>query len=354
VPSFSPGVLSPRFPLKEYVALSGNNSTGNAGLKVYPWNPGFGTAEAEPPVLFGRRFVVSPSLSGRHLLLAGSSGGYSIETFNPLLSSPLSEGAVTKSVGAPSFSNTLFGADFHPNQDVFAVGGGATSAPPTAINWSESEIGTTYSTPLSGTFPTSGYTVENIRFHPTGDAVAVGEADVSPRLYVYAWSNGFGTKYANPATLPADGGQNVAFSYDGSYVTIPTLNSPRVATYPFSLSTGIGTRYANPGTAIGGQGIHSEFSPDGNYISIAHNSAPRVSTYPWNPGYGTRYANPGTAVPGDGRGVVFSNDNANIIIAHVNSPHISAYLWNPGYGTKYSNPTVLLAADASYVRTFLV
>ena len=35
--------------------------------------------------------------------------------------------------------------------------------------------------------------------------------DVSPYISVYPWSSGFGTKYADPATLPTGTGFGVAF-----------------------------------------------------------------------------------------------------------------------------------------------
>ena len=34
----------------------------------------------------------------------------------------------------------------------------------------------------------------------------------TPYISVYPWSSGFGTKYANPATLPTGTGNGVAFS----------------------------------------------------------------------------------------------------------------------------------------------
>ena len=57
--------------------------------------------------------------------------------------------------------------------------------------------------------------------HPHGlraAAAAGGGSDIavahttSPFISVYPWSSGFGTKYANPATLPTGFGRSVAFS----------------------------------------------------------------------------------------------------------------------------------------------
>ena len=44
-----------------------------------------------------------------------------------------------------------------------------------------------------------------------GSDIAVAH-DTSPYISVYPWSSGFGTKYANPATLPTGNGYGVAFN----------------------------------------------------------------------------------------------------------------------------------------------
>ena len=96
--------------------------------------------------------------------------------------------------------------------------------------------------------------VETIR------AIAVGHA-TTPYVSVYPWSSGFGTKYANPATLP------LGF-----------------------------------GTAPGG----IKFSPSGADLAVPHQSSPFISVYPWSSGFGTKYANPDTLPTGAGWGVAFS------------------------------------------------
>ena len=70
----------------------------------------------------------------------------------------------------------------------------------------------------------------------------------SPLVTVYSWgtSGGFGTKYANPATLPA-AVTKVAFSPDGAHIAVTQAGtSPFVRAYPWSNSTGFGTAYTNP------------------------------------------------------------------------------------------------------------
>jgi hypothetical protein len=48
-------------------------------------------------------------------------------------------------------------------------------------------------------------------FSPSGNAIAVAHFS-SPFISTYPWSAGFGTKYANPATLPGAYGYSTEFS----------------------------------------------------------------------------------------------------------------------------------------------
>jgi hypothetical protein len=61
----------------------------------------------------------------------------------------------------------------------------------------------------------------------------------SPRVFVYPWSSGFGTKYTNPSTLPAGSGYGVSFSPDGSLIAVAHNDSPYVSVYPWSSGLGL-------------------------------------------------------------------------------------------------------------------
>ena len=89
------------------------------------------------------------------------------------------------------------------------------------------------------------------------ETIAVTHFD-SPYISVYPWSSGFGTKYADPATLPA-------------------------------------------GNSYGGVA----FSPSGNDIAVGHDTTPFISVYPWSAGFGTKYADPATLPTGTGVGVAW-------------------------------------------------
>lgn len=128
-------------------------------------------------------------------------------------------------------------------------------------------------------------------------AIAVAH-QVTPFVSAYPWSvSGFGTKYANPATLPLDNGNSVAFSPNGSAIAVAHDGSPYIAAYPWS-AAGFGTKYANPATLPTGVGRGVAFSPDGAAIAVAVPSTPNIFAYPWSgSGFGTKYANPAIPLP---------------------------------------------------------
>ena len=79
-------------------------------------------------------------------------------------------------------------------------------------------------------------------------AIAVAH-NTTPFITAYPWSgSGFGTKYANPSTLPAAGtGYAVAFSPDGSAIAVAHNDSPYITAYPWS-GSGFGTKYISRAT----------------------------------------------------------------------------------------------------------
>jgi hypothetical protein len=78
----------------------------------------------------------------------------------------------------------------------------------------------------------------------------------SPYISTYAFSAGFGTKYANPANLPTSTGRGVAFS--GSDIAVAHSDSPYISTYPWS--AGFGTKYANPAALPASHGLGVAFT----------------------------------------------------------------------------------------------
>ena len=214
-----------------------------------------------------------------------------------------------------------------------------TNAPNiTAYPWSNSGFGTKYANPAS--LPANHG--NGVAFTPAGDAIAVAHA-TTPYISAYPWSSsGFGTKFANPATSPTGNSNSVAFSPSGNAIAVAHTVTPYITAYPWS-GSGFGTKFADPATPPTGNSYGVAFSPSGNAIAVAHDGTPYISVYPWSgSGFGTKYADPATLPASNSRGVAFSPAGNAIAVAHASSPYITAYPWSgSGFGTKFSNPATL-------------
>jgi len=97
-------------------------------------------------------------------------------------------------------------------------------------------------------------------------------------------------------------------------IAVAHNTSPFISVYPWNGSgfiingSGFGTKYADPGTLPTGNGTGVAFSPSGADIAVAHSTSPFISVYPWSgSGFGTKYANPGTLPTSTGNGVAFNS-----------------------------------------------
>lgn len=165
--------------------------------------------------------------------------------------------------------------------------------------------------------------------------------------YKFSSNTGFGTKYANPSSLPPNQSYDINISADNSLVGIVGLGSPYVQVYNWS--EGFGTKYADPSPAIPLYGFAVAFNKSKTAVSIGSN---QLCTYSWSSGFGTKYASPATLPGGYVRSVDFSSDDNTIVIGHQSSPYILAYPWSDvgGYGTKYANPSSLVANSILSVK----
>ena len=165
--------------------------------------------------------------------------------------------------------------------------------------------------------------------------------------YKFSSNTGFGTKYANPASLPPNQSYDIAISNDNSLVGIVGLGSPYVQVYNWA--SGFGTKYADPSPAIPIYGFGVAFNKSKTAISIGSNE---LCTYSWSNGFGTKYTSPATLPGGYVRSVDFSSDDTTIVLGHQSSPYILAYPWSDagGYGTKYADPSSLVADSIQSVK----
>ena len=251
--------------------------------------------------------------------------------------------------------NALACATFSSQGNAIAAVNGSFTPTVEAWRWdSRNGFGTKYSNPATATFSAT----RAVAFHPSDTAVAVSNSN-SPFINAYAWTSasGFGTKFANPATLPAGSPQanapkNIAFSPAGDAVAIAHATTPFVTAYAWSES-GFGTKFADPATLPASTGCAVAFSPTGDAIAVAHSSSPYFTAYPWSgSGFGTKYSN-AVGLPLGANSLVFSPNGDTIAVAASQFPYIRAYPWDSatGFGTLYANPTTAVGAAASDISS---
>lgn len=212
----------------------------------------------------------------------------------------------------------------------------------------DSGFGSKYSNPV--TLPTGS--ARGVDFFGNGSTQVYDVAvsfNASPYVSVYPWTTGvgFGSKYANPAVLPGSGvnntdGVNFRYTAGGSQIAVASSVSPYVFVYPWTTGSGFGSKYADPGTLPGGPATAVAFAED--HIAVSTTISPYVSVYPWSTalGFGSKYADPATLPTGAAYDVSWYNlSAAAIAVAHNNSPYMSVYQFTAGFGTKYSDPSTL-------------
>jgi hypothetical protein len=114
----------------------------------------------------------------------------------------------------------------------------------------------------------------------------VGASGASSPITVSGLTNG--TAYTFRVTAlnsygpsPASGASNSVTPAVPQYIAVTNNVSPFVIAYPWS-DSGFGTKFADPGTLPTGQGNSVAFSPAGNAIAVAHATSPYVTSYPWS------------------------------------------------------------------------
>jgi hypothetical protein len=69
--------------------------------------------------------------------------------------------------------------------------------------------------------------------------------------------------------------------------------SPYIDAYPWT-GSGFGTKYADPSSLPGSAVVGVAFSPDSKYLAFAETSSPFIGAYEWDGGFGTRFSDPAT------------------------------------------------------------
>lgn len=171
----------------------------------------------------------------------------------------------------------------------------------------------------------------------------------SPYVLSYQWTDasGYGTKYANPATVATSTGRGVEFTTDNSVAFLAVLNTPWMNAWAYTVGTGFGTKYSNPGTLGGANPETLAWNNSTSSIMESDGTSPYLNAWAWSGGFGTKYSNPGTAIGASTDDVIFSRAG-NVVFTGPNvSPFIVAYAWSSsGFGTKFANPATLPSAEA--------
>ena len=338
--------------------------------------------------------AVAHATSPRISVYTWSNSGFGTKFSNPTTVPPSTPYSVSVNTGpyssTPATVIATYGLSSSPYVSVYA--------------WSSSGFGTKYADP-SG-WPTAAGAVQNnaMSFSPDGGTIAFGLTTNSPYIAAYPFSGGFGTRYANPATLPnsfinvvnwsrnsnaillagsstgASGYPIPYYNFSGGFgsftvgpyipfqaygitqhptedvvVSVHTTSSvSNVRAYNWTSGGGYGSGIANPSPVPTGTARQSAFTRTGTVLGHALSGSPYIRAFPWTGGgFGSVYANP-AVLPSADPAVGFSwsgNSNACAVVNDI-SPYIDAYAFSGGFGTKYSNPGTAIAGSGEAVRFF--
>jgi len=188
-----------------------------------------------------------------------------------------------------------------------------------------------------------------ISINAAGTQVVVSHAG-SPYISMYPWASGFGTKYSNPATLPTGAptsgtgppnGVNVGFNPISNDVAIGHSVSPFITTYPVT-GAGFGTKYADPSSLPVGTTDSLKFASTGTLLGAGSATSPFITVWNWSSGFGSKYSNPTTLPTTATTSMDWSSTADSIVTAgNATTPYTSVYPWSGGFGTKYSDPGTL-------------
>lgn len=253
-----------------YLALA---HSGSPFVTVYAWDGSTLTAVSDPATLPPTQAnTVAFSPGGGQIVAGGPSGAW-------LWSWSWSAGWGAFLNSAPSLPGTPFDLDFSPSGSHVACAHGSA---PSVSAWAFSAAGFGAKVANPASPPSSlGGGGQHIHYSPDGNYLAVTNA-VSPWINVYNWSAGFGSKLADPATLP-ELGNGVRFSPGGTHIVSAAdvnLDGADRNILAWEWSAGFGSLVAHPDAQPGFPVRDIDFSPQGNVIAITESSAgPTLTGY---------------------------------------------------------------------------
>lgn len=323
--------------------LTSHVATANASESypwAYPWDGGFGAKVADP---------AAGTLGDVYSVVWSIDDDYVVHLEN--------DGAATKQVGAYSWLGTGFGSRvaapitgfsefdrqlyFNKTGNCVSTGGSAITASPEVMRWDEG-FGTRYAGPATPP-PAEG---RESRIDPSNRWILAPVWDVANTLNAWVWSvlSGFGTKFSDPTPRLTGVATSAAWFEDSTdYVVVGGLGTPNVAAYPWS-SSGFGSPVANPATLPPGGVAGVGVSPDEEYVATNHLGSPFVTVYEFSSGFGTKVADPATLPNNVGYSIGWSRGQQGplfLIQSSFTVPHINVWPWDGGFGAKVADPATL-------------
>jgi hypothetical protein len=223
-----------------------------------------------------------------------------------------------------------------------------------AYPWSSSGWGTKWANPATAV--TTGY---GISASPVGNYIAYGGPSVSTFINAYNFTDisGFGSRIANPATIPSGRGLKTTFSPSGNDIALGVGSFVgEITAYQWSAGA-YGTKYVSTsGVPVGCNTIWAAFNAKGTYVAFTCSSSPYIIVYPFTSGtgFGTKISDPSTIPPSTGFGismtsganVAFSKSGGEIAVTFPSTPFVYCYPFSTtlGFGTRFNTPSTIPAA----------
>ena len=112
------------------------------------------------------------------------------------------------------------------------------------------------------------------------------------------------TKLPNPAQLPTNSANGVAYSPDGNYMSVAHVSAPFITNY--KREGDVFTKLPNPAQLPTGAAYGVAYSPDGNYMSVGQFIAPFITNYKREGDVFTKLPNPAQLPTNNAYGVAYS------------------------------------------------
>lgn len=228
-------------PLSDAVIVG---TTSYPFVSAYPWSSaGFGTRYSAPAATTNSTvYGVAFSPDGTAVVYGGYNGGGSS---NSLVGMPWNSttGFGTKFLDpSPTYTSLVRTVKFSPAGNAVFVAQQSTPGI-AAWAWSSSGFGTKYGspalTPVDGT---------DVSVTSTGDYVALSEGGVDIDVIPWSYTTGFGTSVRNSTLLPSSAyAYAISFSKKNDAIAVGHTISPFVSAISFSAGS-FGTKYSDPAT----------------------------------------------------------------------------------------------------------